>query len=462
MANLKDLIVNGSARILGTIYGNLTGNVTGNVSGSSGSCTGNAATATKATQDASGNVITSTYATKTELGNKMDKVTLAKVATSNSFNDLDNKPTIPSQVTESTVSGWGFTKNTGTYSKPSDGIPKTDLASSVQTSLGKADSALQSINSSQVTTALGFTPYNSTNPSGYTSNKGTVTKVNNTSPDANGNVTISIPSQVTESTVSGWGFTKNAGTYSKPSGGIPKTDLASAVQTSLGKADTALQSFTETDPTVPAHVKSITEANISTWNGKQATLVSGTNIKTINGDSILGSGNLTIEAGAGIDYLTQEEYEARKEAGTLDENKYYSTPNDVSLQILEILYPVGSLYLTTASTCPLATLGLGTWQIEASDRVLQGAGTRGAVGTTVDESLPNIKGNTNYSIQVASDLTGSGAIQTSLGTSTTSGASGNRPWARIDFNASRSSSTYKDNAPVQQNAYLINVFRRIA
>ena len=41
------------------------------------------------------------------------------------------------------------------------------------------------------------------------------------------------------------GFTKNTGTYSKPSGGIPKTDLASAVQTSLGKADTALQSYTE-------------------------------------------------------------------------------------------------------------------------------------------------------------------------------------------------------------------------
>lgn len=32
-----------------------------------------------------------------------------------------------------------------------------------------------------------------------------------------------------------------AGTYSKPSGGIPQSDLASAVQTSLGKADTALQ-----------------------------------------------------------------------------------------------------------------------------------------------------------------------------------------------------------------------------
>lgn len=51
----------------------------------------------------------------------------------------------------------------------------------------------------------------------------------------------SIPSEVTEATVSGWGFTKNTGTYSKPSGGIPKTDLTSAVQTSLGKADTAVQ-----------------------------------------------------------------------------------------------------------------------------------------------------------------------------------------------------------------------------
>lgn len=49
------------------------------------------------------------------------------------------------------------------------------------------------------------------------------------------------------------------GTYSKPSGGIPKTDLASAVQTSLGKADTALQSFTETDPTVPSWAKASTK-----------------------------------------------------------------------------------------------------------------------------------------------------------------------------------------------------------
>lgn len=57
---------------------------------------------------------------------------------------IKNKPSIPDEVTESTVSGWGFTKNTGTYSKPSEGIPKSDLANTVQTSLNKADTALQS------------------------------------------------------------------------------------------------------------------------------------------------------------------------------------------------------------------------------------------------------------------------------------------------------------------------------
>lgn len=48
------------------------------------------------------------------------------------------------------------------------------------------------ITSSDVTTALGYTPYDSSNPNGYTSNVGTVTSVNNVSP-VNGNVTLSIP-----------------------------------------------------------------------------------------------------------------------------------------------------------------------------------------------------------------------------------------------------------------------------
>lgn len=57
----------------------------------------------------------------------------------------------------------------------------------------------------------------------------------------------------------------------------------------------------ETDPTVPNHVKTITQNNIANWDNKQEQLISGTNIKTINNTSILGSGNIEIEGG-GSDY----------------------------------------------------------------------------------------------------------------------------------------------------------------
>lgn len=87
---------------------------------------------------------------------------------SGSYTDLSNKPTIPSKTSElqndsgfltqhqdisgkqdkatleADVAEKGFTKNTGTYSKPAGGIPKTDLSDAVQESLGKANTALQS------------------------------------------------------------------------------------------------------------------------------------------------------------------------------------------------------------------------------------------------------------------------------------------------------------------------------
>lgn len=63
--------------------------------------------------------------------------------------------------------------------------------------------------------------------------------------------------------------TKADTAYQKPASGIPDTDLSSAVQTSLGKADTALQSFTETDPVFSASpAAGITSGDISNWNGK--------------------------------------------------------------------------------------------------------------------------------------------------------------------------------------------------
>ena len=72
---------------------------------SSGSC----ASATKATQDSSGNNIVDTYQRKISSSNKLAASNingLAKVATSGSYNDLTNKPTIPTTLPASDVQAW--------------------------------------------------------------------------------------------------------------------------------------------------------------------------------------------------------------------------------------------------------------------------------------------------------------------------------------------------------------------
>lgn len=57
------------------------------------------------------------------------------------------------------------------------------------------------------------------------------------------------------------------------------------------KAVQSLDTTTYPDLTELSYVKGVTSAIQTQLNGKQSTLVSGTNIKTINGDTILGSGN---------------------------------------------------------------------------------------------------------------------------------------------------------------------------
>ena len=55
-------------------------------------------------------------------------------------------------------------------------------------------------------------------------------------------------------------------------------------------------------------------------------------------------------------------------------------------------FPVGSIYQSTARTSPAALFG-GTWQEIAQNRVLMGAGSGHAAGTTVEAGLPNITGS---------------------------------------------------------------------
>ena len=186
---------------------------------------------------------------------------LASVATSGSYNDLVDQPTIPSAVTESTVSGWGFTKNTGTYSKPSSGIPKNDLSEEVQSALVAAEAY-----------------------------KGTVN-----------NITIN---GSTKSPTNGVVDLGSVGTYSKPSTGIPKTDLASDVQTALDRANESVPRDTYGDLEIiqiqgfDGSLSGMLYALPAEANGDEDDIIATREtLKTINGESVFGSGDITIEGG---------------------------------------------------------------------------------------------------------------------------------------------------------------------
>ena len=230
-----------------------------------------------------------------QIAGKMDKVTLASVATSGSYNDLSDKPTIPSAVTESTVSGWGFTKNTGTYSKPSGGIPDTDLSEDVRSALIAAQAYKGTVNN---ITINGNTKAQ-TNGVVDLGNVVTSVKVNNVSKSPSGGV-VDLGS---------------VGTYSKPSTGIPKTDLASDVQQRLDNAVTREQ-FGDME-VIQTQGFNGTSSDVLYALPDDATgdeddiLLSKNSVKTINGQSIFGSGNITIEgggssSGGGKEYVVVE------------------------------------------------------------------------------------------------------------------------------------------------------------
>lgn len=104
-------------------------------------------------------------------------------------------------ITQGGVSKGTFTANASSnvtieLDASSGTVDQTYNATSTNAQSGVAIAGagfLTGITSSDVTNALGYIPYNSSNPNGYTSNVGTVTSVNNTSPDGNGNITLSIP-----------------------------------------------------------------------------------------------------------------------------------------------------------------------------------------------------------------------------------------------------------------------------
>ena len=202
----------------------------------------------------------------------------------------------------------------------------------------------------------------------------------------------------------------------------------------------------ETDPTVPNHVKTITQNNITNWNNKQEQLVSGTNIKTINNTSILGSGNIEIESG-GSDYedlenlpsINDVELKGNKTSSDLG---LYSKPSggipktdlesdvqtslgkaDTAIQSLSpaVLKDGGSATQTITLSSGTGTTALGVKSMSTGSYISY-SGTGGWLGSygVSSEKKPVFYNGTSYTLAYTSDIPKVfyGTCATSAGTAT--------------------------------------------
>lgn len=128
------------------------------------------------------------------------------------------------------------------------------------------------------------------------------------------------------------------------------------------------------------------------------------------------------------------------------------------LSNLQAVYPVGSLFISTTDTCPIANL-FGTWEKVSEGRVLQGVSGSQVAGTTVEAGLPNITGG--YALAGLYTPNVKGAFK-SAGTTGVSGRDGQVNHNGVEFDASRSNSIYGKSKTVQPPAYLVNIWKRTA
>ena len=127
---------------------------------------------------------------------------------------------------------------------------------------------------------------------------------------------------------------------------------------------------------------------------------------------------------------------------------------------LDNLYPVGSIYQSTDPTSPAALFG-GTWEQIASERVLMGASSSHAAGTTAEAGLPNITGSFVADVKKGERKV-SGAFTTGSAIATTGEYSNFSDVYKFSLDASKSNAIYGRSSTVQPAAYYVHIWKRVA
>ncbi len=123
-------------------------------------------------------------------------------------------------------------------------------------------------------------------------------------------------------------------------------------------------------------------------------------------------------------------------------------------------YPVGSIYQSTDPTSPAALFG-GSWEEIASERVLMGASSAHAAGTTVRAGLPNITGSFVANVRMGQQVV-SGAITASDPISSTGADNSYANVYKFSLDASKSNAIYGRSSTVQPAAYYVHIWHRVA
>ena len=117
-------------------------------------------------------------------------------------------------------------------------------------------------------------------------------------------------------------------------------------------------------------------------------------------------------------------------------------------------------WISEAPTSPAALFG-GTWEQIASERVLMGASSSHAAGTTVKAGLPNITGSFVADVKKGEHKV-SGAFTAGNVIASTGEYNSFSDVYKFSLDASKSNAIYGRSATVQPAAYYVHIWRRVA
>ena len=183
------------------------------------------------------------------------------------------------------------------YTKPENGIPESDLSTSIQNALTKANSALTA-QDDLVTDLVHKTTDNETAILTKYTKPATGIPASDLASDVQASLTKA-NSALQESALSGYATTSQVNAkYTKPATGIPETDLSADVQSALTKANSAITSL----PT-----NTVTTDTEQTLTGKKA-FNGGLSSSTTGSNGI----QTTVDFGAGSNVKVEQEKSGAK------------------------------------------------------------------------------------------------------------------------------------------------------